>query len=390
MKLLHFILGLIYFRAEGGFNERFLNLCKVSGVKLYYLRDNGEYITAAVSIKGFKKIRSAAAKSGMRVKVISKKGLPFIYAAVSSRKGLFAGIAVMCFLLFFYSRSIWRIDITGNKTIKSEKIIAVLEQNQVKRGMFKKDFKNNELKYKIYEQIPEIAWVNFNIDGSRLVVDLREVTEKPENEGDNYCNIVASGDGVVKKIVLYEGESVVKEGEAVKGGQLLVSGIIFHEQAKLNTFHHAKAEVFAQTKKSVVIKIPKAQKISSYTGRSRTYKQLKFFRLNIPLYLINTHYENEETTTLEYPLIINNVQLPVSISNTMLKEVCVKNKKISFSDAQVLARNKKREAEKKFSDGTKIIKTALHKNQNSNEYIFTYSYVLYENIARTSNIEIGK
>lgn len=390
MKLLHFILGLIYFKAQGGFNERFLNLCKLAGVKLYYLRDDGESISAAVSIKGFKKIRTAAAKSGMRIKVVSKKGLPFIYAAFSSRKGLLLGIAVMSFLLFFYSRSIWRIDVTGNKNIKSEKIIAVLEENNVKLGMFKKDFKNNELKLKIYERLPEVAWVNFNIDGSRLVVDLREATAKPDSEGDNYCNIVASGDGVIKKIVLYEGESVIKEGEAVKEGQLLVSGVIFHEQAKLNTFHHAKAEIFAQTKTKTVIKIPKVQKITSYTGRSRTYKQLNIFRLKLPLYIINTHYKNEESTTLEFPLIINNVRLPVSVSNTMLKELGVKNKKISLTDAEALARDKKRAFEKRFITGTKIIKTTVNKKESESEYIFTYSYVLYENIAETSNIEIGK
>lgn len=390
MKLIHFLFGLIYFQASGGFSERFINLCRINKIRLYKLSEEKGVLCAATTIRGFRKIRLCAKKSGMSVKVISKKGLPFMYAGISARNGLFIGAALMCFLLFFYSRCIWRIDIKGNEKIKSEAVISVLEENRVRLGTMKKDIKNSDLKLALYEKIPEIAWVNFKIDGSRLLVDLREATEKPEREGENYCNIVAESDGIIKKIVLYDGQTLLKEGEAVKEGQIIVSGIKTYENARINTFHHAKAEVYAYTKKSKKIKIPKRRKICEYTGREKCLKTLKIFRLRIPLYLFTPRYKSEEVGTLETPLIINGVSLPLSIYQTRRKETLIKTEKTDASSAEILARSKEREYRHSFKSGTKIIKESKKVSQNKDFYVFDYSYLLYEDIAATSDIEIEK
>ena len=390
MKLIHFFFGLIYFQANGGFSERFINLCRLNKVRLYNMREENGVLFASTNIRGFKKIRLCAKKSGMRVKIISKKGLPFIYASISTRNGLLLGAVAMCFLLFFYSRCIWRIDVKGNQKIKSEAIICVLEDNSVSLGTMKKDIKNNELKLRLYEKIPEIAWVNFKIDGSRLVVDLREVTEKPKIEAENYCNVVASADGIIKKIVLYEGAPLLKEGEAVKEGQIIVSGIKTYENAKLNTFHHAKAEVYALTKKSKIIKIARRRKISEYTGREKFQRTLKIFRLKIPLYLFTSHFKSEEVSTVEKPLIINGVRLPLSVYTTIRKETVIKTEKTDISSAEILARSKEREYRQSFKEGTKIVKCTKKSSRNKSYYLFNYNYLVYEDIAKTSNIEIEK
>lgn len=390
MKLIHFVLGLIYFQASGGFGERFINLCKLNKVRLYNLREENGTLFASTNIRGFKKIRLCAKKSGMKIKIISKKGLPFIYAGISARNGLLAGAVALCFLLFFYSRSIWRIDVKGNEKIKSEAIIAVLEENSLKLGTMKKDINNNVLKLRLYEKIPEVAWVNFKIDGSRLVVDLREVTKKPAREAENYCNIVAKTDGVIKKIVLYEGEALLKEGEAVKQGQIIVSGIKTYDNAKLNTFHHAKAEVYALTKKQKIVKIPKQRKICEYTGREKRRRTLKIFRLNIPLYLFNSAFKSEEVSVLEKPLVIGGVRLPVSIYESRRRETVIKNEKTDVSSASILARAEERKYRHSFKEGTKILKSRKQMIRNRDYYIYTYSYSAYENIAKTSNIEIEK
>ena len=390
MKLIHFILGMIYFQASGGFSERFINLCKLNKVRLYNISEENGVLFGATNIRGFKKIRLCAKKSGMSVKIVSKKGLPFIYAGISARNGLLLGAVTMCFLLFFYSRCIWRIDVTGNEKIKSEKVISVLEENNVSFGTLKKDIDNNELKLRLYEQIPEIAWVNFKTDGSRLVVDLREVTKKPKQEAGNYCNIVAAMDGIIKKIVLYDGSELLKEGDAVKQGQIIVSGIKTYDNAKLNTFHHAKAEVYALTKKSKTIKIAKRRKISEYTGREKRLRTLKIFRLKIPLYFFTSHFKSEEKSEIEKPLIINGVRLPISIYEIELKETELKIIKTDLTSASILARSKEREYRHRFKSGAKILKRTKKSSSNKEFYLFNYNYLVYEDIAKTSNIEIEK
>ena len=98
-SFLFYILGSIYFKAQGGFSERFLNLCHVKGVKLFDLTEKEGVLFARTSLSSFRKIRLCARRSGMRIKILEKKGLPFVYARFSKRVGLFAGIAASCFLL---------------------------------------------------------------------------------------------------------------------------------------------------------------------------------------------------------------------------------------------------------------------------------------------------
>ena len=215
-KLLFFIFGYILFQAQGGFPERFINLCHVRGVKLRDLKSEDGVLYAATSLASFRKIRFCAKQSGMRVKILHKRGLPFFYARLSRHSGIFIGIALCAFLLFFYSRSIWRVDIKGNESISTEHILEVLEQNGVREGTLKKDIDYHRLQYALYEAMDDVAWLNVGIDGSRLILELREVTPKPESrDSETYCNIVASRGGVVDKLQVYEGEALVREGDGV-------------------------------------------------------------------------------------------------------------------------------------------------------------------------------
>lgn len=388
-RLLLFLFGTISFKAEGGFAERFLNLCTVRGVKLINLTSENGVLYAETSLSGFRKIRVCASRSGMKVKIVQKKGLPFVYARFAGRTGLFAGIAVCCFLLFFYTRSVWFIEIKGNEKISSQKILQVLETNGIKEGTLKKEIDNDTLSLAIYEAIPDISWLNLGIDGSRLTVDIREVVEKPQSrDSADFCNIIASKGGVIDKMRVYEGEALVQEGDGVSAGQLLVSGVIFHEEAKLNTFHRSKAEIYAFTNSKNQIKVSKNFEKTEYTGRSKRYKVLRLFRLQIPLYLFTFSYEQKEVSVIEKPLVIASKKLPVGIFEVEAKETKTKKQTLNQSAAEALARAEKKEYESGFSSSVKILDVKKSVKEQKDCFVFTYSYKLYEDIASESIIEI--
>ena len=390
-RILMFLFGSICFRAQGGFPERFLNLCHLKGVKLYSLTERDGVLCAETSLASFRKIRRCASGSGMRIKIEQKKGFPFVYRHFAKRTGLFIGIALAAFLLFFYSRSVWHIQISGNETIANERILQVLEQNGVREGVFKKDIEDKKLTFALYEAIPDIAWLNIGVDGSRLTVNLRERVQKPENKDEKeYCNIIAAKDGVVDKITVFEGERVVEEGYGVHEGQLLVSGVIYHEQAKKNTFHHSRAEVFASTKAEKSIRIPKRYQKTSFTGRQKRLKVLHIFRLRLPLYLFTDSFAQREVSLIRHPLVIKGVQLPVGIEEYLLKEVKTERCKADLHTARALARAQKTAFEHSFRERTKIVSVKEEVQEQADAYIFRYRYELYENIAKSAPLQIHR
>lgn len=74
---LHYIFGCVTIKAENGFIERFINTCTAEGIPLWDMRKNGGTLTAKTDINGYKRIRLPAKKSGMRVRMTAKQGLPF-------------------------------------------------------------------------------------------------------------------------------------------------------------------------------------------------------------------------------------------------------------------------------------------------------------------------
>ena len=381
-RLLLFVFGSIHFRAQGGFAERFLNLCQVKGVRLYELSENGGTLFASTSLSSFRKLRRCASRSGMRVKIVEKRGLPFIYARFAKRSGLFLGIALACFFLFFYTRSLWSIEVTGNEKVSAERVKAVLAQNGVREGTFKKNINNDKISFALYEAIPELAWLNLGIDGSRLCVDVRESVEKPaQSDQKHYANIIAAKGGVVDKVRVYEGESLIKEGDGVARGQMLVSGVVYHESIKKNTFHHSRADVFAFTSARKRIKVPKTYNKTTFTGRERRYRVLQIFRFKLPLYLLSRPFQKVQVSVIKKPLIICGKELPLALYVYDIKEVCEQRATVSQKTAAVFARSQIRAYEKSWGSDTKILSRKLRVEEQKNCFLFTYTYRLYENIA---------
>lgn len=389
MKFIRFIFGYVKFKASGGFTERFINLCRISGIKLWNMQTQNDCFCAETSINDYRKIKTCAKKSGMSVRITQKSGLPFLYKSISNRIGLLLGIAIVCFCVFFYTRSVWVIDVQGNEKIPSEQIITLLSDNGLNLGTLKKNINNKKFKLLIYDEIPDIAWVNLNIDGSRLSVDVREAVEKPQNrDSDAVCNIVASKDGVIDKAVVYEGENQTIIGEGVTKGELLVSGVIYHESVKKTTFHRSRADIFAFTQAEKTVKVSKNQKKVSYTGKEKMFKELNIFRISFPLYIFTNVFESNEVSHINKPLKLGGKTLPISINYYNVKQTQVEKYKADVDNARTLARKEKNEFENSFSEGCKILSETENIKETDTDFYFTYTYKLYENIAQKSNIQI--
>ena len=388
-KVLLFLFGSICFKAQGGFPERFLNLCALRGVKLHALKSSGGVLYAETSLSSFRKMRTCAAKSAVKVRITEKKGLPFFYAKLAPRTGLFIGAALCCFLLFFYSRSIWSIQVRGNENIPAQRILLVLEQNGVRPGVFKKNLSLKKLTFQVYEALPEVAWLNITADGSRLNVNLRETVQKPDSrDSGSYCNVVAAKAGVVDRIQVYEGEATVREGDGVSEGEMLVSGVMYHENTKQNTFHRAAADIYAFTACKHCIRIPKQMQKTRYTGEKKTCAVLQLFRLRLPLYIFTPQSKNCEVSVVQKPLSINGTVLPLSLTLYEYRHTQQSLQTLTAKQAAVLARAKKATFEKTFADDTRILRTTHSLEQTDKEYVFYYRYALYENIAKLAAIEI--
>ena len=251
-SILHFIFGYVNINAEDGFNERFINLCTAAGIPLWNIKKYDNTLTACTTARGYLKIREPARKSGVKVRMTRKKGLPFFINRNRSRVGILIGIAVSFAILAVLSGYIWVIDVEGNESISDSEIISAFEENGLKIGCRASKINKVELQINSLAQLSDISWASVNIDGCTAVIEVHEATDKPDiEERRGTGNIIASKDGQVEIIEPYRGSAAVKPGATVTEGTLLISGAS-ETRTQSAVFTDADGYVVAETNIDIV------------------------------------------------------------------------------------------------------------------------------------------
>ncbi len=325
IKFLRFISGYVGFTARGGFAERFLNLCRLNKIILWELKNNGGVISACTDFASYKRIRSVARKSGMKVRIKKKYGLPIFLDTHKRRVGIIAGMLIGGALLLILSTRIWSIDVVGNIRVPSEKIIGVFEELGVRKGSSSKiDIKTTEMA--ALEKLGELSWLNINISGSKALIEVREAVESPEiDENDNTpTDLVASRDGIITIIRPFNGTAEQTIGNAVVKGDLLISGIEENRDLTVS-FCKARGYVVARTKREMSFSQQERITVRKpLTAKRRC--EINFLSFDIPLGIINRENSYRE----KKEIVINGVTLPLGI--TLYTETDFEEKEIKFSD----------------------------------------------------------
>ena len=216
--------NIIRINVTGMSTERFINICHHH--KIYYTNmvNKVDGFDADMNASDFYLIKPIVKSTGVRIKIISKTGPYFIYRTHRNRFALILGIIIFIATIYTLSRHIWKIEFNGNSYYSNETLLGFLEENQIYIG--KKTSKINEesLETLIRKEFDDIIWVSASINGTRLTIDIKENDKAPLLENQQFPrDIIATKDGIVKSIFVRTGTALVKIGDKVKAGDVLVS-----------------------------------------------------------------------------------------------------------------------------------------------------------------------
>lgn len=200
--LLNCILGYMTIEVEGYFIERFVNICNSKNIFLWNMKKiNSTIIRVNIGIRDFKKLKSIIRKTKCRVKIRNKKGIPFILHKYKKRKIFFLLFTLIIITIIILSNFIWNIEITGNENIPTEEILAILQENNFKTGTSKIGLNTKSIVEQIRLNRQDVAWVGIKTKGTNAIVKIVEADLKPDIiPEDEYCNIIATKDGMIVKV----------------------------------------------------------------------------------------------------------------------------------------------------------------------------------------------
>lgn len=375
IKIIRLILGYVEFEATGGFSERFINLCNINGILLWDVSYRKNSLLACVKAKEYKYIREPAKRSGMKVRIKRKRGLPFITFRHKARGGLFIGFILLLIFISFMSMIVWEIEVVGNVEVNAEKIIEIVNDEGAKVGVFKKSIDIDTVKKNTLSKMPELSWIALNILGAKLQIEVRETQNSPEIiDLDTPVNIVANKDGIIKNIEVGIGEKLVQINEAVLKGDLLISGVVVNKD-NTETLYHAQGKVFAETKTILYGKQELIGGEKVITGIKNAY-YINFFSIKIPFCLKGENFFKKDIM-----LKSKKSTLPVGITKGVRYEFSNKEPGYTRKQAELLSFLYLIKNERDSMTECEIIKATRNVMQGENSVTIKGEYKAIENIA---------
>lgn len=307
--LYRFIIGYLEVEYSGDVTEIILNICAKQGISLWSIKRRDKKIRGFITVRDFKTLPRIAKGSGIRVHILKKRGFPFIARRYKKRLGIPVGAAIFFCFLEVMSCFIWTVEVSGNKTLPERDILAACEKIGVKEGAKKSSVNPKTAKQELLLELSKLAWASVNIEGCRVTVNVSEAAQKSEENGTP-TNLKAAADGIITKINITSGNCLVKPGDTVAKGDLLVSGVI--ERADSTGFVRSVGNVTAKTERELTVSAYYKRNVSEKTGRIKRKRVLSFFGIDIPLFLGHENGSFKSRTEVKEALLLGK-SLPIRL-----------------------------------------------------------------------------
>lgn len=389
----NFLLGHITLEADKTHAAQIIDLCikeRLSYEKTI-IKDDKFYLKLPAS-----KSRAIEKLLGERNIEFSEKkgGLPEFLAKYKKRYGLFAGIVLIVLTLFFSERYVWDIRVSGNTTLNADEVIAELADAGFYRGfkIGKEDV--DKITNRLLIDSPKIAWMSINLNGNVAYVTIREKIFSEGEFGKDLStpsNIISKRNGIVESIEVLRGTAVVKEGDSILEGQLLISGISESTHGEYRA-EHAIGRIYATTFHHFSLEIPLEYEEKVPQKRILTGLDLKFFSNNINLYENNEkNSEDCDKIKEEKSLSLFGLpSLPFGIITEYCREYEAKTRKRTYEEASALAFSQLNELiSKELGDG-ELLQKNLKTEIDESKFIIKCDIIALENVAKNVTVKINE
>ena len=327
-RIINFFKGYVRIRIEGFYIERFINLCISRKILLLKARrEKSTILYANIAISDFKRLKKILKKTHTRLKIVKKKGLPFIIHKYRRRKTFVVVFAFVITVMIIASNYIWNIEIAGNVNIDKDDLLKSLEENGLAIGTSKNNLDINEVIRRIRLNRDDIAWIGITVRGTNAIVSIKEVDKAPEVlDKDTLCDIISDKYGIINKISVQNGTAAVGIGDIIEPGTTLVHGFIEGEYTGIR-YVHSLATVEARVWYTKALKKPFKQQIEVETGNTENKYRIKFKKNQINLFKTLSKFQKYDTINEEKKIkLFQNFYLPFKIEKITNKEYILKEK----------------------------------------------------------------
>lgn len=310
-----------------------MNMCRHHGIHLWNIKRK-EDIVFEISAADYKKLPPMAAKTNIYPKICCRHGLPFQITWMKRNWTFVTGILLFFCTLAFLSSFVWEITYRGQSSYSKETLQRTVEGLSVYTGMKRSRLDCDYIEKEIRRLHPQISWVSAEEKGSVLQISIKEGKKTIEHEknGQSY-HLISPYSGVVQSIAVNRGTALVKKGDKVKKGQILISGVVpvtgdSDEIVKKNAVA-AKGNIEILVEENVAEEVSLQYQKKIYTGKEIQYYEIqtgtKRFYIRNPLKRLDNSAKYDIITTVCTNRTIHPYESRFKITQINYREYQLKN-----------------------------------------------------------------
>lgn len=360
----------IYLEVSNELN-RFIKKCIDNNINLYNISYVKDKMVVLIDVKDYLKIKRLNYYS--KIRVVKYDGLLNIKKIIKDNIFYISVIFLSFIWMNLLTNYIVDIEIIHSNSGIRRLLKEELDKNNVKKFSLAYSFEelDNITKKILADNKNNLEWVSIKKDGMKYIVRAEERIIKSEVVSDKPRDIVASKDAYITKVIGSKGNVLVRQGEYVKKGTVLISGkITLYEDVKGVT--SASGSVYGNVWYECTVETPKEISSERLTGRKR-------YNLNVGnKILLRNKYQNFRQKNIREIKIFG-------LKIKFYKEEEVEIIKTKTDDEYALNRLKEEFDKKLNGKGVIIYQKVLKKDENNstikyrvfiitNELINAYSY----------------
>ncbi len=390
MKATHFLFGRYKVWTEAENRTALLNLCltcEICYTDFVYHEDGS--ISFCIDAINCRRLRKKAEEVGITLQMIEGKGAPLLLWKYRKRFGLLIGALLATALLLLSQCFIWDIRVLGNTTMTESEIREELRLCGLKTGSYIPDLEIGQLENRVLMGSDRISWISINLSGTVATVQVIEHVEPPKEDVKKPANLIASCDGQIEHVELYRGNCVVSRGQAVKKGELLVSGI-YDSNTVGYRYTRAGGRVFAKIERSFTVTVPLVFEEKTYSEKKYAQIDLNFFDFSLNIYKRTGNVYGEcDIIKEEYGLdLLGLHSLPISWSVTTARPYTLSTVERTYEEAMHCAYAQLSRRLAILSVDAELLEKRIQTTMTDTELILVCTVVCIEDIAVQTEFEI--
>ena len=202
-----------------------------------------------------RKLAIICKRHGDTLKITARKGSYWALKGLLSRPVLIFGVLLLFFASLYLPSRVLFVTVEGNETIPSQLILEKAQDCGIRFWAQRREVRSERMKNALLEALPDLRWAGINTYGCTAVISVSERATQAEKQSEStVSSILASRDGVITAVTATQGNLLCREGQAVKVGDVLISG--YQDCGIAIRAVRAEGEIFAQTNRDLQVLSP--------------------------------------------------------------------------------------------------------------------------------------